>query len=158
MPGRGVHFAVSDPELKQLLAARGDAAVMKQIEEIEGRWDRAWFVETDGAWWAIHLALISKPAPPGLARVVLGGRSLYKGDDYHVILVAAKDVPDIAATLARLDQALFKRIYEQIDRKAYGRPLSPEDFAYTWESFVPLQNFWKKAADARRAVVFTVSG
>jgi len=158
MPGRGVHFAVSDPELKQLLAARGDAAVMKQIEEIEGRWDREWFVETDGAWWAIHLALISKHAPPGLARVVLGGRSLYKGDDYHVILVAAKDVTDIAAPLARLDQSLFKRLYEQIDRKTYGRPLSPEDFAYTWGNFVPLQNFWKKAADAQRAVVFTVSG
>ena len=110
MPGRGVHFAISDPELKQLLAAHGDAAVMKQIEEIEERWDRAWLVETDGAWWAIHLALISRHAPPGLARAVLGGRSLYKGDDYYVNLVAAKDVPDIAATLARLDQALFKRL------------------------------------------------
>lgn len=158
MPGRGVHFAVSDPELEQLLAARGDAAVMKEIEEIEGRWDRAWLVETDGAWWAIHLALTSRHAPPGLARVVLGGRSLYKGDDYHVVLVAAKDVPGIAAKLAPLDQALFKRLYEQIDRKAYGRPLTSEDFAYTWESFFPLQNFWKQAADARRAVVFTVSG
>ena len=158
MPGRGVHFAISDPELKQLLAARGDAAVMKQIEEIEGRWDRAWLMETDGAWWAIHLALTSKHAPPGLARVVLGGRSLYEGDDYRVILVAAKDVRDIAVTLARLDQVLFKRLYEQIDRKAYGRPLSPEDFAYTWESFIPLQKFWKQAADAQRAVVFTVSG
>ncbi len=158
MPGRGVHFAVSDPELKQLLAARGDEAVMEQIEEIEGRWDKAWLIETDSAWWAIHLALTSKRAPPGLGRAVLGGRPLHKGDDYHVILVEAKDVPDIADALARLDESSFKRLYEQIDRKAYGRPLSTEDFAYTWESFVPLQKFWKQAADARRAVAFTVDG
>ena len=158
MPGRGVHFAVSDPELKQLLAARGDEAVMEQIEEIEGRWDKAWLLETDGAWWAIHLALTAKRAPPGLDRVVLGGRPLYKGDDYQVILVAASDVPDVAGALARLDQASFRRLYEQIDPKAYGRPLSAEDFAYTWESFVPLQKFWRQAADARRAVVFTVDG
>lgn len=158
MPGRGVHFAVSDPELQQLLAARGDDAVMGQIQELEERWDQAWLIETDGAWWAIHLALTSKPAPPGLGRVVLGGRPLYKSDDYHVVLVPAQDVLDTADALVRLDQASFRRLYDHIDRKAYGRPLSAEDFGYTWESFVPLQKFWKQAADARRAVVFTVDG
>ena len=158
MPGRGVHFAVSDPELKQLLAARGDEAVMEQIEEIEGGWDKAWLIETDGAWWAIHLALTSKGASPGLGRVVLGGRPLYKGDDYHVVLVPAQDVIEVADVLVRLDQVSFKRLYDPIDRKAYGRSLSAEDFAYTWDSVVPLQKFWKQAADARRAVVFTVDG
>lgn len=158
MPGRGVHFALSEPELEQLLAARGDEAVMERIQEIEERWDKAWLIETDGAWWAIHLAVTSKRAPNGLARAVLGGRPLYKGDDYHVVLVAAKDVPAVAEALTRLDQASFKRLYDQIDRKAYGRPPSAEDFNYTWESFVPLQNFWKQAADAGRAVVFTVDG
>ncbi len=158
MPGRGVHFAVSEPELEQLLAARGDEAVMEQIQEIEERWDKAWLIETDGAWWAIHLALTSKRAPSGLGRAVLGGRPLYKGDDYHVVLVAAKDVPPVADALAQLDQASFKRLYDQLDRKAYGRPLSTEDFNYTWESFVPLQKFWKQAADAGRAIVFTVDG
>lgn len=158
MPGRGVHFAVSNPELEQLLAARGDEAVIEQIQEIEERWDKAWLIETDGAWWAIHLALTSKRAPTGLAWVVLGGRPLCKGDDYHVILVATKDVPAVAESLAQLDQASFKRLYDQIDRKTYGRPLSTDDFNYIWESFVPLQKFWKKAADAQRAVVFTVDG
>ena len=48
MPGRGVHFAVSDSELQQLLAARGDDAVRRQIQEIEERWDKVWLIETDG--------------------------------------------------------------------------------------------------------------
>lgn len=158
MPGRGVHFAVSEPELEQLLAARGDEAVMEQIQEIEERWDKAWLIETDGAWWAIHLALTSKRAPSGLGQTILGGRPLYKGDDFHVVLVEVKDVPAVADALGQLDQASFKRLYDQMDRKAYGRPLSAEDFTYTWESFVPLQKFWKHAADAGRAVVFTVDG
>lgn len=158
MPGRGVHFAVREPELEQLLAARGDEAVMEHIQEIEERWDKAWLIETDGAWWAIHLALTSKCAPSGLGRAVLGGRSLYKNDDYHIVLVAAKDVPPVADALAQLDQAAFKRLYDGIDRKAYGRSLSDEDFTYTWESFLPLQKFWKHAAAVGRAVVFTVDG
>lgn len=158
MPGRGVHFAVTEPELEQLLAARGDEAVMEEIEEIEERWDKAWLIETDGAWWAIHLALTTKLAPSGLGRAVLGGHPLYKGEDYHVVLVAAKEVPAVAKALAQLDQASFKRLYDQIDRKAYGRPLTAEDFNYSWDSFAPLQEFWKKAADAGRAVVFTVDG
>ncbi len=158
MPGRGVHFAVSEPELERLLAARGDDAVMEEVQKIEERWEKAWLIETDGAWWAIHLALSSKRAPSGLVRAVLGGRSLYRGDDFHVVLVAAKDVAAVADVLAQLDQPSFKRLYDQIDRKAYGRALSAEDFAYTWENFVPLQNFWKHAADAERAVVFTVDG
>jgi|JI10StandDraft_1071094.scaffolds.fasta_scaffold42415_3 hypothetical protein len=158
MPGRGVHFAVSDPELKQLLAARDDEAVMDLIEKIEERWDKSWLIETDSAWWAIHLALTANGAPAGLERVVLGGRPLYKGDDYHVVVVGAKDVPEVADALGQLDEASFRRLYDRLDRKAYGRPRSAEDFAYTWESFVPLQEFWRRAADARRNVVFTVDG
>lgn len=155
MPGRGVHFALSDTELKPLLAAHGDEAVMEQIDEIEGRWDKAWLTETDSAWPAIHLALTSKGAPPGLGRAVLGGQRLYRGDGYHVVLVPARDVPEVAAALAAVDEPMFMRLYNQIDRRMYRRPLSAEDFAYTWGWFAPLQQFWKRAADAKRAVVFT---
>lgn len=155
MPGRGVHFALNDAELKTLLAARDDEAVMEQIDELEARWDKAWLVETDSAWAAIHLALTAKGAPPGLARAILGGQRLYRGDDYHVVLVPAKDVPEVASALSEVDETAFKRLYNSINRRAYGRPLSAEDFSYTWGWFVPLQEFWMRAAEAKRAVVFT---
>lgn len=155
MPGRGVHFALSDTDLKPLVAARGDEAVMEQIEAIEERWDKAWLAETDSAWAAIHLALTSKGAPPGLGRVVLGGRRLYGGDDYHVVLVPATEVSEVASTFIQINETAFKILYNNINRRMYGRPLSEEDFAYTWGWLAPLQQFWKRAADAKRAVVFT---
>lgn len=155
MPGRGVHFALNDTELEPLLAARDDEAVMEQIDELEERWDKTWLAETDSAWAAIHLALTSKDAPPGLGRAVLGGQQLHGGRDCHVVLVPAKEVPEVASALSRLDETSFKCLYNRINRKMYGRRLSPEDLAYTWGWFVPLQEFWKRAADAKRAVLFT---
>lgn len=155
---RGVHFALSDTELDELLAARGDEAVMEQIEEIEERWEKDWLCETDSAWQAIHLALTSGRAPRGLGRATLGGRQLYKGDDYVVALVQARDVPKVATGLAQLDEGSFRKLYDGIDVEQYGRPLSGEDFSYTWGWFLTLRAFWKRAAEAGRAVVFTVDG
>lgn len=155
MPGRGVHFALSETELRPLLDAGDDEEVMEQIDELEGRWDKAWLAETDSAWPAIHLALTSKSAPPRLGRAVLGGQHLYGGDDYHVVLVPAKEVPDVASALSVIDETAFRRLYNSINPRAYGRPQSAEDLTYTWRLFAPLQQFWRRAAEAKRAVVFT---
>ncbi|MFC6567203.1 DUF1877 family protein [Actinoplanes utahensis] len=34
---------------------------------------------------------------------------------------------------------------------------SPDDFAYTWENFVDLRDFYQRAAAAGRAVIFTAT-
>lgn len=110
---RGVHFALNDAELKQLLAARGDEAVMEEIGEIEERWDKEWLCETDSAWLAIHLALTSKAAPRGLGPAIHGGHQLYEGDDYLVALVHPQEVPAVAHKLAGLDEPSFRRCYDR---------------------------------------------
>ena len=47
--------------------------------------------------------------------------------------------------------------YFRLDPKAYGMPLSEEDFAYTWANLQGLSEFYARAAKAGdRAVVFTV--
>ena len=53
-------------------------------------------------------------------------------------------------------KASLRRRYEAIDPTEYGTQLSDADFEYLWDCFVGLPEFFKKAASAGRAMVFTV--
>jgi hypothetical protein len=87
---------------------------------------------------------------------VLGGKHLYDGDDYVVAYVAPNEVKDVAAALAPLSQADLRTRYDLIDADDYNGEHGEADFQDTWENFVDLRDFYKKAAAAGRAVVFTV--
>jgi hypothetical protein len=161
MSARGVHFAVTPTQAKALLAAKSDRKLMGLIEEIEEAWEKPFVVETDKAWDAIHRCLtdgsllyVSGEYP--LNHCICGGRQLIRGRDYTVSFVSAPQVKDVAAALAKITKAWMRKRYDQIDPDDYGEvEMGDEDFSYTWENFLGIRRFYKMAAAAARAVIFT---
>lgn len=160
MTARGVHFAIDDDTAAQLLAARDDDAVMEVIEQIEeeGDFDAC---ATDKAWDAIHRSLtdgeltyVGGNYP--LRAAILGGRQLYREDDYLVSYLTPAQAADVAAALGEVDEALLHKGYSQIEPEDYEGSLGTEDFGYTWQNFVDLRAFFQRAAAAAAHVIFTV--
>jgi hypothetical protein len=162
MSGRGVHFAVTPTQAKELLAARSDRKLMGLIAKIEETWEEPFVVESDKAWNAIHRCLtdgsllyVSGEYP--LNHCICGGRQLFRGRDYTVSFVSASQVKDVAAALAKITKTWMRKRFDQIDPEEYDEvEIGDEDFSYTWETFLDLRRFYKKAAEAGRAVIFTV--
>jgi len=158
----GVHFAVTPARARQLLAAKSDRKLMGLIEESEEAWEEPFVVETDQAWDAIHRCLtdgsllyVSGEYP--LNRCICGGRQLHRGQDYTVSFVPARQVKDVAAALAKVTKAWLRRRYDRLDPDEYCEAeIGDEDFEYTWQNFLDVRRFYKKAAATGRAVVFTV--
>lgn len=161
---RGVHFALTAEESSRLMDTprMTDEMIMAFAEEIEGRWDKEWLQETDKAWDAIHRCLtdgtllyVSGDYP--LNHCICGGRQLYRGRGYTVSFVSARQVKDVAAALAKVTKAWMRRRYSRIDPEEYNEvEMGEEDFDSTWENFLDVRRFYKTAAGADRAVIFTV--
>src|SRR5262245_9401171 len=158
----GVHFAVTPAQARALLAAKSDRKLMGLIEEIEGAWEEPFTVESDKAWDAIHRCLtdgsllyVSGKYP--LNHCICGGRQLYRGRDYTVSFVSARQVKDVAEALSKITKAWLRRRYLALDPEEYNEvEIGDEDFGYTWANFLDVRRFYKKAARAGRAVIFTV--
>ena len=159
---RGVHFALNEVQYKRVISARSDNELVDIIQEdIEEAWDEDWLHETDKAWDAIHRCLTDGKlsfdnGKSPLSTVVIGGNNLYKGDDYIISLVPPENVRSVAELLASIDKAKLKEGYELIDQSDYDGEIGEEDFEYTWEWFKGLPKLFSKAAEAGRAVIFTV--
>jgi hypothetical protein len=157
---RGVFFALTADDERKLLAASSDDELVEVIsEDIEERWDAEWLAEADKAWDAMHRCLGDGTLNPGdsvLSKCVLGGRQLYKGEDYFVSFLAALEVKDVAAALEGVEQAWFFARYESLSEGDYDGPHGAEDRDYTWESFVATRELFRKAAQGGRAMAFTV--
>ena len=162
MSARGVHFAVTKAQAKALLAAKSDRALMRLIEQIEEAWEQPFVVESDKAWDAIHRCLtdgtllyVSGEYP--LNHCICGGRQLYRGRDYTGSFVSARQVKDVAEALNKITKAWMRRKYALLDPEDYNEmEMGEEDFSYTWENFLDIRRFYRKAAEAGRAVIFTV--
>jgi hypothetical protein len=162
MSARGVHFAVTPARARELVAAKSDRKLTALIDALEAAWERPFVVESDKAWDAIHRCLtdgsllyVSGEYP--LNHCVCGGRQLHRGPDETVSFVTARQVKDVAAALARVTKAWLRWRYDRIDPDEYDETeLGDEDFRYTWENFLAVRRFYKRAAAADRAVVFTV--
>lgn len=162
MSYRGVHFAITEEELGQLLSAKSDGELMAVIGDgIEERWDQDWLMQTDKAWDAIHRCLTDgrleyENGEYPLRLCILGGRQLYSGDDYVVSLKDPGQCADLAMSLARVDEEWLRERYFAIPAESFGREPTEEDFAYTLDWFSGLGDFYGKAAQAKRHVIFTV--
>jgi len=162
MSARGVHFALTPTQAKQLLAAKSDRKLMGLIDAIEETWEQPFVVETDKAWDAMHRCLtdgsllyVSGEYP--LNHCICGGRQLIRGRDYTVSFVSRPQVKDVAAALAKVTKAWLRKRYDKIDPDDYDEvEMGDEDFRYTWDNFLAVRRFYKKAAEAGRAVIFTV--
>ena len=163
MSARGVHFAVSPAQEKLLLAAKSGRKLMELVEEIENAWEKPFVCETDKAWDAIHRCLtdgsllyVSGEYP--LNHCICGGRQLFRGRAYTVSYVSATQAKDVASALAKITKAWMRKRYDQLDPDEYDDvEIGDEDFSYTWENFLDVRRFYKKAVEAGRAVIFTVA-
>jgi hypothetical protein len=162
MSARGVHFAITRVQQKSLLTARSDRKLMELVEEIEKAWEKPFVVETDKAWDAIHRCLtdgtllyVSGEYP--LNHCICGGQQLFRGRDYTISYVTPAQVADVAKALSKITMVWMRRRYDKLDPEEYNEgEIGDEDFNYTWENFLDLRRFYKKAAEAGRAVIFTV--
>jgi hypothetical protein len=163
MACRGVHFALSADQEKSLLDCGGDDEAVLEIiqEQIEDEWDEEWLYESDKSWDAIHRCLTdgklaaSRGKRP-LSFVILGGEHLYSRGGYYVCLIKRQEVPEVADALSRFTRQDFDRAYSLLTKSDYSGPINDDDREYTWENVEGLNEFFRKAAEADRAVVFTV--
>jgi hypothetical protein len=159
----GVHFALVDDDLERLLSIDDDDELVDFIvEDLEERYlaDDRWSYQSDKAWDAIHRCLgdgtlLYATGPHPLTYAVLGGRALDAGEDYTACLVEAPNVRETSRALERVTREWLRQRYDTLSNTDYGQPLSDEDFEYTWENFVGLRDFFARAAEASRAVLFT---
>jgi hypothetical protein len=157
----GVHFALNAEEAAALLAAADNEAVLSFIEALEEKWDEEWLFQTDKSWDPLHRCLSNgtifyDEGEYPLNRAILGGKHLYDSDDYVVAYIAPNEVKDVSAALAPLTEKDLRERYDRIDADDYNGEHGEKDFKYTWDSFLTLREFFKKAAAAGRSVVFTV--
>ncbi|QEG26380.1 hypothetical protein GobsT_11190 [Gemmata obscuriglobus] len=159
---RGVHLALTAEESSRLMDTpyMTDDAIIAFVEEIEARWDREWLQETDKAWDAIHRCLTGGKLEYGdspLHMCVFAHDNLLVDEDRFTVCHAdANEVKQVAAAIAGIDKAELRRRYDAIEPDQYDGALGDEDFEYTWGWFVPLREFFNKAAAHDRAVIFTV--
>ena len=166
MACRGVHFAIEPDAVERLASAKGNDAVLSIVSDVEELWDEEWLCETDKAWDAIQRCLTggsldTQPEPYPLAPCVLGGQQLYRPESeysrsYFVCLVDARQVPDVARAMEDLSEQEMRTRYLALDPQQYDGPMGEDDWQYTWSYFTALRAFYQKAADAGRAVLFTV--
>ena len=161
MACRGVLFAIDDETTRALLACASDDEVISVIERVEDAWDQERLTETDKSWDAMHRALSDGTLDTDggeypLNRAILGGRSLYGGDDYIVSFVPASEVPDVARALATIDEAAFRERYARLVPDDYAPEYGPLDLTYTWDNFRDVAKLYARAASEHLAVVFTV--
>ena len=161
MAGLGVHFALDGEQLEGLLQREDQDELRARVDDLEDGWDEQWSQETDEAWEAIHRCLADGTLDPKggsapLNLAVLGGEDLSGDPDFRAVLVRPEQVRAVAAALAGVEEAAFRARYATLEAKGYARHSEEDDLDYTWDWFLELREFYLQAAEAGRAVLFTV--
>ena len=162
----GTLFALEENKVIALKSESDDRARLSYVQEvIESTFyvsHENWLVELDKAWDAIHRTLTDGKlgwhnGSFPFSHAILGGEKFYQLDDYIVTLKTPAEVKEIAKTLLAVEEHRFKQNYFQIDAADYGMPTTDEDYEYTWAYFGEMREFYRRAAEAGRFVLFTAS-
>lgn len=157
----GVHFALTDADVATLIDLENDDARLAYVRDVleERELGGPGAAESDKAWDAMHrvladgeLTLDGGEYP--LSHVVLGGQSLYDGDDFLMTLKTADEVRDIAQALRELSEAEFRMRYAGL-APDYDGETGEEDLLYTWEWFQGVRDLYLQAAESGKSVLFT---
>ena len=160
----GVHFALTEKEVAHLRSLDDEQARLEYLqEEIEEHYlgdEKQFAAESDKSWDAMHRTLTDGQlswdgGEYPLKHTVLAGELLYTDSDYIMSLKTPQQVRDVAAALPAITESEFRRRYDAIDAKSYGCPLTDEDCGYTWEWFQGVREFYTRAAQEGRFVLFT---
>jgi Domain of unknown function (DUF1877) len=160
----GVHFALTEKEVAHLRSLNDEQERLEHLqEEIEEHYlgeEKQFAVESDKSWDAMHRALTDGRltwdggAYP-LKHTVLAGELLYTERDYIMSLKTPQQVRDVSVALLAVTEEDFRRLYFAIDAGTCGFPLTEDDFKYTWDCFRDVREFYARAAQAGRYVLFT---
>lgn len=164
MAGRGLYFALTEPELKTLRRAKGDPARRAVIADFEERWPHEWLCETDKAWPHIasvlrgHL-LNPRDHPPPIELFFC--KSLHKAHFYVMQLFDLKQLAAVIHLLKPVDEKLFRALFaDEIGRMKEGLggidpflDLNKVDYAWHW--LAKIKGFLPRALEAKRPVIFT---
>jgi Domain of unknown function (DUF1877) len=157
----GVHFALTDADVATLLDLENDDARLAYVREVleERELGGPGAAESDKAWDAMHRVLSDgqltlEGGEYPLNHVVLGGQSLYDGEDFLMTLKSAAEVRDIAQALSELSEHEFRARYQSLGPD-YDGEMGEEDLSYTWEWFQGVRALYLQAAEAGKSVLFT---
>ena len=162
MPGSGVFFALTADEQSQLLAigeARARAAFV--ANGVEERWDEAWLHASRETWFAVHFCLHGASSYPQAgaspeAMAVFGGVALGVPNLYSIDYKDQELVRQIASALGRMkDDAVWARA-GLVERKDFTGPKDGGLQVAVVDEIHAIAEFYRRAADAARAVIFTV--
>ncbi|MDE5696646.1 MAG: YfbM family protein [Lachnospiraceae bacterium] len=172
-----VLFALNEQQVEELLAVERSERVDYMREEIEEKfWNDfpEYVCELDKSWDAMHRMLTdgslnfeNKFQP--LCNVIFGGEFVYgltrqpsgeviisEGEeDEYMILKTPSQVAEVAEALPKRTKEECRKCYYMIDPEDCGWQPDEEDFEYTWYYFQDSFEFWKKAAEEKRYVLFT---
>ncbi len=162
----GVLFSLSEQEVMNIKNLKTDEERRDYItDDVEERYFDDFperLAELDKSWDGLHRSLTDgkyawNNGTYPLNHVVLGGESLYDGDDYIMVLKTPKQVYEIAKAIQTISKDDLKKGYKQIpvDDEEYAEFISEEDFDYTWDWFEQTKKFWQLASNEERYVLFT---
>ncbi|HET9451254.1 MAG TPA: DUF1877 family protein [Aggregicoccus sp.] len=150
----GVHFALTPAQLQALRAAEGEEEVMQEVHALEQAWDETSLYETHKAWDPLHRVLSDGGV---LELTVLGGRRLLPGGrGYTVMLVLPDEVRSVAAGLLPLSAEWFTARFQQLAAEGYAGAHDEDALRECWRHLCGLRDFYVRAAEQQRAVLFTV--
>jgi hypothetical protein len=67
-----------------------------------------------------------------------------------------RSLAPVAEALETVDRPWMRQRHDRIDPADHQGTLGDADFDYTWYWFTQVRDFYRKAAAANRAVIFTV--
>lgn len=161
----GVLFAVEESVVERLRQIDDDDDrvdfLQTEIEEEFYENQPLWLCDIGKAWDAIHRCLTDgdigwNNGTFPLNHAILGGEQLYDENDYIISLKDAEQVRQIALALRQVTPQDFRRGYDRISPANYDGPYGLDDFQSTWDEFESLVEFYQRAAEAKRSVLFTV--
>lgn len=163
MAGNGVLFAIdASDELAMLSFSDEKARAAWVANTIEERWDTAWLMAMESFWYPVHFCLHGSGEMPidgaaAEAKAVFGGRALGVPSRYRIDYKDAALVKLVANALGRMrDEALWARA-GLVERKDYLGPRDDHLQVCVVDEIRALTDFYRRAADAGRAVIFTVN-
>lgn len=160
MGSRGMHFALTAAQEQQVWQHFYDHTVPEFVQHLHEDDDEDHRQRTDKAWDVIHRCLAAgtlvwDAGDWPLRGAVLGGESLYFGDDQVVMLLTADEVVEVADALDTVGQPWFRARFVDLARHGYRGPTDEDAFDYAWYWFEFLRAFFRKTADENRAMLFT---
>lgn len=159
MPSEGRHVILKETERDRLLAASGDGAVLKILDDLSGLTDASRSSDCGRYWDAIHRTLSNgtlyyDEGEYPLNRVVLGGRQLLKKGEGAAALLDPVEVKDAAAALTALTEEAFHERYDRIDPDDYEGEFGDDDRRHAWGMLKDIRRLFSRAAAEEAALVF----